>query len=127
MKLIEGGWFQRHIADFAYEVALKKQSGEKVVIGVNKFVEAEEAMEIETHAYDPAIVERQSNRLKRVRAERDEDSVQTLLGKLQNAARDESANLMPVTIELVKAGATMGDIVESLREIWGTYQETPVF
>ena len=62
-----------------------------------------------------------------VRAERDESAVQALLGKLQSTARNESANLMRVTVELVKAGATMGDIVESLREVWGTYQETPVF
>jgi len=127
VKLIEEGWFQRHIADFAYEVALGKQSGQKTVIGVNKFVDEEEAMEVATHPYDPAIVERQLNRLQRVRTERDDTVVQTLLSELQRTAADESANLMPVTIELVKAGATMGDIVESLREIWGTYQETPVF
>jgi 2-hydroxyisobutanoyl-CoA mutase large subunit len=42
-------------------------------------------------------------------------------------ARDESANIMPVTIELVKAGGTMGDIVETLKTVWGTYRETPVF
>lgn len=127
VKLIEEGWFQRHIADFAYEVALKKQSGEKTVIGVNKFVEDEESMDVETHGYDPAVVERQLGRLKRVRDERDDNEVSALLGTLQSTARDESANLTPVTIELVKAGATMGDIVESLREVWGTYQETPVF
>ena len=110
LRLIEEGWFQRHIADFAYEVALKKQSGEKAVIGVNKFVEDDEEANLETHAYDPAVVERQLARLKRVRAERDEAEVQALLGKLQSTARDESANLLQVTIALVKAGATMGAV-----------------
>jgi methylmalonyl-CoA mutase N-terminal domain/subunit len=82
---------------------------------------------METHAYDPAVVERQLARLKRVRADRDDSRVQDLLRQLQADSRDESVNLLPVTIELVKVGATMGDIVESLREVWGTYRETPVF
>ena len=127
VKRIEEGWFQRHIADFAYDVALQKQSGNKVVIGVNRFVEEEEAADIETHAYDPAVVERQLARLRRVRGERDDDRVAGLLQRLREQARNESQNLVPVTIELVKAGASMGDIVEALRGIWGTYEETPVF
>ena len=56
-----------------------------------------------------------------------ESRVRSLLAELQQDAKDSSTNLMPVTILLVKAGATMGDIVEALREIWGTYRETPVF
>ncbi|MDP7348731.1 MAG: methylmalonyl-CoA mutase family protein, partial [Phycisphaeraceae bacterium] len=69
----------------------------------------------------------QLSRLKQVRAERDEPTVQALLARLQAVVEDESQNVMPVTIELVKAGATMGDIVEALREVWGTYRESPVF
>ena len=49
-----------------------------------------------------------------------------MLERLKTVAGDDSKNIMPITIELVKAGASMGDIVESLREIWGTYRETPV-
>ena len=127
LKLVEEGWFQRQIADFAYKVALKKQSGEKTVIGVNRFVEEEEKTKPEIHPYDPVVVERQLERLNRVRRERDESRVRSLLAELQQNAKDSSTNLMPVTILLVKAGATMGDIVEALREIWGTYRETPVF
>ena len=127
VKLIEAGWFQRHIADFAYDVALRKQSGEKATIGVNRFAEPEEAVEVETHAYDPGVVERQLARLHQVRGERDDNRLRATLRQLSETALDESNNLMPVTIELVKAGATMGDIVETLREIWGTYEENPVF
>ena len=127
IKLIEQGWFQKQIADFAYETALRKQSGEKPVIGVNRFVEREAQADIETHPYDPGTAERQIARTRRVRAERDEAQVQALLERLVDVARDESRNLMPVTIELVKAGATMGDIVEKLKGLWGTYRETPVF
>ncbi len=127
VRLIQKGWFQRQIADFGYQVALGRQSGERPVIGVNRFVEEEESVDIETHAYDPAVVDHQLARLNRVRRERNEPRVKALLGKLQDQARDESANVLPLTISLVKAGASMGDIVEALREIWGTYRETPVF
>jgi methylmalonyl-CoA mutase N-terminal domain/subunit len=127
VRLIEQGWFQKQIADFAYETALRKQSGEKPVIGVNRFVENEDQADIEVHPYDPSTAERQIARTRRVRAERDEAKVQALLDQLVVVAQDESRNLMPVTIELVKNGATMGDIVEKLKGLWGTYRETPVF
>jgi methylmalonyl-CoA mutase N-terminal domain/subunit len=127
IRLIEEGWFQRHIADFAYETAMRKASGEMTVIGVNKFVETDENVDIEVHPHDESAARRQIDRLNRVRKERDEDRVQQLLGKLRETAEDESQNLMPITIELVEAGASMGDIVEKLKDLWGSYRETPVF
>ena len=127
VKLIDEGWFQRRIADFAYETAVKKAKGEKVVLGVNMFAEAQERADIETHPYDPTTAKRQIERLERVRRERDQRAVDRLLDKLAEVARDQKANIMPVTIELVRAGASMGDIVERLKTLWGTYRETPVF
>ncbi|MCS4505238.1 methylmalonyl-CoA mutase family protein [Arhodomonas aquaeolei] len=126
LKAIEEGWFQKGIADSAYDFAIRKASGERPVIGVNCFVEEEEKVDIETHPHDPETERRQIERLERVRQQRDEAEVQRLLDELRDTAEDESRNIMPVTIELVKAGASMGDIVETLREIWGTYRETPV-
>jgi methylmalonyl-CoA mutase N-terminal domain/subunit len=61
-----------------------------------------------------------------VRRERDSAKVSALLDALARTARSDE-NLMPVTIELVRAGATMGDIVERLKAVWGTYRENPVF
>lgn len=127
IKLIEEGWFQKQIADFAYETALRKQSGEKPVIGVNTMVEEDENQEIETHPYDSTTADRQIARTRRVRAERDDARVEMLLEELVSVAKDETQNIMPVTIELVREGATMGDIVEKLKSVWGTYRETPVF
>ena len=127
IKLIEEGWFQRHIADFAYEQALNKQSGDKPVIGVNCYKEPGEVFDLHTHPYDPSSAQRQIERLQRVRRERDEAHVQALLERLVEQAQDESQNLMPVTIALVEAGASMGDIVERLKVVWGTYREVPVF
>jgi len=127
IKLIQEGWFQKQIADFAYETALRKENGDRPVIGVNKYVMAEETHQIETHPYDPMVAERQVARTRRVRATRGEAKVQWLLDALVDTAKDEKKNVMPITVELVENGATMGDIVEKLRGLWGTYRETPVF
>ena len=127
IKLIAEGWFQKQIADFAYETALRKQSGDRPVIGVNQFVMANEAHGIETHPYDPTTAARQVARLKRVRAERDNRKVAALLDQLVATVKDERENVMPVTIELVTAGASMGEIVEKLKGLWGSYRETTMF
>ncbi len=127
IKLTQEGWFQRRIADFSYETALKKADGEKPVIGVNRYVDPEEKFDIELHPYDTSTADRQIARLQRVRSERDNAKVAALLERLVEVATNESENIMPVTIELVAAGATMGDIVEKLKALWGTYRETPVF
>ena len=126
IKAIEQGWFQKEIADSAYDYALRKASGERPVIGVNKYVEEGETPEVETHPYDPETEARQIRALNKVRDDRDNQKLSGLLDRLKTVAGDDSQNIMPITIELVKAGASMGDIVESLREIWGTYRETPV-
>ena len=127
VKLLEEGWFQKQISDFAYDTALNRQSGERPVIGVNRFVEKDEVHDIETHPYDYSTAERQIARTRRVRTERDPVRFAALMDELEAVARDDSRNILPVTVELVKAGATMGDIVERLRTLWGTFRENPVF
>ena len=127
VKLTEQGWFQCRIADFAYETALKKASGEKPVIGVNKYVMADEKFDIELHPYDATTATRQIDGLNKVRRERDNAKMQKLLDKLVTVANDPMQNMLPVTIELVEAGASMGDIIEKLKTVWGTYRESPVF
>jgi 2-hydroxyisobutanoyl-CoA mutase large subunit len=127
IRMIEEGWFQRRIADFAYDQAISKAKGEKVVLGVNKFVEPDEKFDIETHKYDATTAQRQIGRLNRIRRDRDAARIDRLLDQLIAVARDENQNIMPVTIELVKNGASMGDIIERLKTIWGTYREVPVF
>ena len=127
LKLIADGWFQRHIADFAYETALRKQSGEKPVIGVNCFVDGTPDPAIHTHPYDQTTADRQVKRTQSVRRNRDPVRFELLMKQLVDVARDPSQNIMPITIELVRSGATMGDIVEELKKVWGTYRETPVF
>jgi methylmalonyl-CoA mutase N-terminal domain/subunit len=127
IKLIKEGWFQQQIADFAYETALRKQSGEKPLIGVNMMVDDTPDPKIETHVYDQTTADRQISRTQRVRRERDAAKFDALMAQLLEVAKDDSQNIMQITIELVRAGATMGDIIESLKTVWGTYRETPVY
>jgi methylmalonyl-CoA mutase N-terminal domain/subunit len=127
VKLIKAGWFQRHIADFAYETALRKQSGEKPVIGVNRFIDGTADPALETHPYDTSTAARQIARTQRVRRERNQTKIRTLLERLTSIANDSTQNILPITVDLVREGATMGDIVETLKAVWGTYRETPVF
>jgi methylmalonyl-CoA mutase N-terminal domain/subunit len=127
VKLIKEGWFQKQIADYAYDTAVRKANGQRAVIGVNSYVEKDEKFDVETHPHDPTSEKRQIDRLQRVRRERDGKKVEGLLEKLVQVAKEPGQNIMPVTIELVRAGASMGDIIERLKKVWGTYRENPVF
>ncbi len=127
IKAIEEGYFQREIADSAYVVARRKASGEQVVIGLNKFIEPASPAEIEIHRLDPEVEARQIKRLQATRARRDQRKVDNLLNRLAQEAADPSINLMPATIELVTARASMGEIVKCLRTVFGSYVEVPVF
>ena len=124
---IEAGFFQREMADFAYDIALRKASGDKPVIGVNTHVEPGAGQSIDVHRMDPETERRKVESLQALKAARDPSRVTRLLAELQAAAKDEAANLMPIAIECVKARCTMGEMVEALRELWGLYRETPVF
>ncbi len=123
---IEEGYFQHEIANSAYEFASRKATGEQPVIGVNKFIEPPDRAQIEIHKVDPEVEARQITRLAAVRARRDNDRVRALLSRLETDARDPAVNLMPITIELVKARASLGEIVGCLRRVFGAYVETPV-
>jgi 2-hydroxyisobutanoyl-CoA mutase large subunit len=124
---IEEGWFQREIAESAYETARRRASGELPVIGVNKHAEPPAPSPVEIHRVDAAVEARQLDRLRAARARRDPARVAALLDRLEREARDPAVNLMPVTIELVRHRASLGEIVARLRNIWGSYVEKPVF
>jgi methylmalonyl-CoA mutase N-terminal domain/subunit len=127
IRAIENGYFQREIADTAYQNARARAAGELPVVGVNQFAEPSEAPPIAIHKVDPAVEARQIARVREVRARRDGPRVAALLDRLEQDARDPSANLLPVTIELVRARATLGEIIARLRQVFGTYVERPVF
>src|SRR5947208_5154683 len=116
---IEDGWFQREIAESAYATARRRASGELPVIGVNKHVEPAAPSPVEIHRVDAEVEARQLARLKAARSGRDEGRVQALLDRLAAEARDPALNLLPVTIELVRHRASLGESVNRLRNIWG--------
>jgi methylmalonyl-CoA mutase N-terminal domain/subunit len=124
VKLVEDGWFQQKLADSAYAIFQKIDSGEKISVGVNRYVdEKASAIEAEIHPYDEECTRLQIERLNAVRAKRDSTLVQRLLKELQEQARTKNVNLLPKTIELAKARATVGEICGALREVWGAYEE----
>ncbi len=120
---IEKGYVQQEIQDSAYRYQKQVESGERIVVGVNKFQIDEEAVERELLKVDPAVEERQRKKLKELREKRDNIRVKNVLEDLKKAAEDESVNLMPPIIEAVKAYATEGEICDVLRSVFGEYQE----
>ena len=124
---IEEGYFQKAIAQSAYDHAKRKQTGEQVTVGVNKYVDPPEPAPVQIHRTDPDAEARQLQRLRTVRMRRDNALIDQLLNQLAELAQDPSRNLVPITIDLVKARASMGEIVQRLRAVFGSYVETPAF
>jgi len=127
VEAIEQGFFQREISDTAYNFALRKASGERPVIGVNKYIDEKAGDKIETHRLDPESEARQIARLQQVRSDRDAQRAERALDELQRVASDPDANIMTVTIEAVRAHLSVGEITGALRAVFGSYTETPVF
>ncbi|WP_437412124.1 methylmalonyl-CoA mutase family protein [Sinorhizobium meliloti] len=124
IKLVEEGWFQQKLADSAYATFKKIDSGEKISVGVNKYADpATSTADVHIHPYDEHCTQLQIDRLNAVRANRDNGRIQRLLKELAEQAQSEDVNLLPKTIELVKAKATLGEICGALREVWGSYAE----
>jgi methylmalonyl-CoA mutase N-terminal domain/subunit len=124
VKLVEEGWFQQKLADSAYTTFRKIDTGEKVSVGVNRHVdESSAAAEVDIHPYDEDCTQLQIDRLNAVRSARDNARVRRLLDELCQQARSDGVNLLPKTIELVKAKATLGEICGALRRVWGSYTE----
>ena len=124
IKLVEEGWFQQKLADSAYATFRKVDTGEKISVGVNRHVdETSGSAEVDIHPYDEHCTQLQIDRLNAVRKDRDGERVRRLLQELAGQARSDDVNLLPKTIELVKARATLGEICGALREVWGSYNE----
>ncbi len=123
---IEAGFFQREIAEAAYVYQREIDDGVRVIVGVNDYVSGKPPA-IPILAMDPQGYQRQLARLQRVRAERDNAVVQQTLHRLADAARDETINLMPPILECVEAYATLGEVSDVFREVFGVYHEPAYF
>ncbi len=119
LRAIERGYMQAEIQEAAYRAQQAIESGEQIVVGVNAF-QVEEQVALERLKVDPRIEIEQKARLQALRQRRDSQRVAALLTHLENSARG-SENLMPIFIECVENGVTLGEICAVLRQTWGEY------
>ena len=121
LAAIEEGYTQHEIADAAYRYQQAVERGEQITVGVNKFTTDRESIELERLAVEPTIEARQRERLVALRAGRNNERVSALLTRIELAAREDE-NLMPIFVEAVENGVTLGEICGELREVWGEYR-----
>jgi methylmalonyl-CoA mutase N-terminal domain/subunit len=118
---LNAGYQQRQIQDAAYRVQREVEAADRIVVGVNKYTD-DEVVTPALHRIDPALEREQVARLQAVRASRDEAEWSAALDRLETLARG-SDNIVPAMIEAVKAKATLGEISDRLREVWGEHRE----
>ncbi len=124
LNAIERGFPQREIADSAYRYQQEVDSRQRILVGVNDFVQGnDDSIEIPIHAITRESEERHLDRLQRVRRERDQTAVSQALQQFENAARVGKDNLMPYIVEAVRAYATLGEMCNVLRGVYGEYRE----
>jgi methylmalonyl-CoA mutase, N-terminal domain len=121
---IEQGFQQKEIQEAAYRFQMQVEGKERVIVGVNDFVNASED-EPDLLRVDPALGQRQAERLRAIRANRDSRAVDALLARLKDAANG-TENLLPIMVECVENRVTLGEISHCLRGVWGEQRE-PVF
>jgi methylmalonyl-CoA mutase, N-terminal domain len=126
VEAVKRNFPQREIADAAFALQTEYDSGERILVGVNDYVEAGEE-EIPILRIDPELERKQVGRLQAVRARRDSGAVERTLAALRGQAAREDANLMPPLLDAARAHASEGEIVSALQDVFGTYRETPVF
>ena len=119
LAAVKDGFFQRALAQGAYREQCAVESGEQVVVGVNRF-QSEEGQPVPTFKVDPGAADRQIAKLKEVRARRDAQAVAKGLQRLKEDCQAKR-NIMPATLECVKAYATIGEIADVWREVFGVY------
>jgi methylmalonyl-CoA mutase, N-terminal domain len=122
---IEQNFMQREIADAAFRYQSEVEQGERVVVGVNKYEQLDE-QPIPTLRIDPALEQKQIDRVQALRARRDSGPVESTLARLRADAATDT-NLMPAILDCSRAYATLGEMCDTLRDVWGTWRETPVF
>jgi methylmalonyl-CoA mutase N-terminal domain/subunit len=121
LRAIERGFIQGEIRNAAYDYQRAVESGRQIVVGMNRF-QQQEAARIPTFRVDAALEKAQVERLRQVRASRDRETVERRLDRLTDAARGAD-NLMPLILDAAAAYATVGEISDRLRSVFGEYRE----
>jgi methylmalonyl-CoA mutase N-terminal domain/subunit len=123
---IENGFFQREIADAAYKYQQELDKKEKIVVGINDFVEENEKIEIPILSISKEVEEKQVKRLKELKASRNQGDVDKSLAELRKSAAD-GTNLMPHVLDCARKYVTLGEMCAELKEVFGVYEEQAVF
>jgi len=119
IRAIEDGYFQREITKSAYEIQRQIEDGKRIVVGVNQYVDEEEPT-VEILKVDPVLERKQKDRLKKLKKERNQPEVREALKGVKRAA-ENNENLVPSLINAVRAYATVGEMCDTLREVYGEY------
>jgi methylmalonyl-CoA mutase N-terminal domain/subunit len=125
VEAIKENFFQREIAEASFRYQREVESGERVVVGVNRYVQEDETP-LEILKIDAALEQKQIERVAAVRGRRDAAEVEAALARLKAAAAGDE-NLMGPILESTRAYVTMGEMCDALRDVWGVWRETPVF
>jgi methylmalonyl-CoA mutase N-terminal domain/subunit len=124
---IKENFFQREIAEASFRFQREVEAGERVIVGVNRYEDVGDEEEIDLLHINPALEQKQIERVTALRARRESGAAEEALARLKRDAARDDVNLMPAIIEASKAYVTMGEMCDALREVWGTWRETPVF
>ena len=123
---IEAGYFQKEIADAAYRYQKEIEKKEKIIVGVNEFIEPDEQIEIPILTISPEVEITQKKRLSEIRQSRNQEKVNESIAEIRDAAIN-NINLMPVLLKAARNYVTLGEMVGELKEVFGTYEEITVF
>jgi len=126
IKGIDDNWFQGAIADSAYELERKFNTGERVIVGVSGFKEGNDDDDLDILRISNEDETRQRKRLDAVRLDRNQTAVDASLTKLRTEAADPEINLMPTLIEASQAYATLGEMMSAMADVFGRHTEVPV-
>lgn len=125
LRCIDQGYFQREIADAAYRFQKEIENKERIIVGINEFIEDEEKVEIPILKIDPQVEKDQIESLRRIKAGRDNGRVRTTLAALKSAVQ-AGGNHMPPLLDCVRCYTTEEEITSVLTEVFGTYTEPPL-
>jgi methylmalonyl-CoA mutase N-terminal domain/subunit len=123
---IKENFFQREIADASFRYQHEVEQRQRIIVGVNRY-EHEDEQPLELLRIDPALEQKQIDRVQALRARRDSSAVESVLARLKEDAARDDRNLMHPIVEASNTYVTMGEMCDALRDVWGVWRETPVF
>jgi len=120
LKALENGFIEQELAASALTYQNEIEEKKRIIVGVNEYVERQD-VSVSPFEYNPKVRDVASKRLRKLRESRDNKRVEEMLGRLKQTAESEGS-LMPIYVDAAKAGATMGEMMEVLKDVFGVYQ-----